>query len=310
MASTNILYDSVSTKGGEGLYSKLAATGKSLYYMLDGMASMVAGYLFVINNYLPMYICLGFNMIAVILSFRFKDIHIHKDNKKEHKGFRAYLKEYGNDLKTSFDFIKTSKRMKSLILFGATFNSFIAVITIYRKDLLTYINVPPEQFSMIFSTLTLIGGISIIMKKKIEKKFKNRTLTLIALVYIFTCIIIGVITKNADANIMPVILWLYAIQNIMTAIWWVLDYKYLKNFTEEDTRDKITFTYEFIVCIVSSIVLALGGMLLDKITVTDAFLISGLLWLAIMILVLDYMRKRFGLKPGEYSKKDIEFVEK
>ena len=29
--------------------------------------------------------------------------------------------------------------------------------------------------------------------------------------------------------------------------------------------------------------------------------------LAIMIVVLDYMRSRFGLKPEQYSKDDIEF---
>ena len=39
-------------------------------------------------------------------------------------------------------------------------------------------------------------------------------------------------------------------------------------------------------------------------------LIISLLGLACMVLVLDYMRPRFGLKPEEYSKEDIEFEEK
>ena len=36
----------------------------------------------------------------------------------------------------------------------------------------------------------------------------------------------------------------------------------------------------------------------------------GLASLAVIILILDYMRTRFGLKPEEYQKEDIEFVEK
>ena len=43
IAESNLLYDSVSTRGGEGLYSKLDAKGGSWYYILDGIASLVAG---------------------------------------------------------------------------------------------------------------------------------------------------------------------------------------------------------------------------------------------------------------------------
>ena len=49
IAESNLLYDSVSTKGGDGLYSKLDARGGSWYYILDGIASLTAGYLFVMN---------------------------------------------------------------------------------------------------------------------------------------------------------------------------------------------------------------------------------------------------------------------
>ncbi len=75
IAESNLLYDSVSTRGGEGLYSKIDAKGGSWYYILDGIASLSAGYLFVINNYLPMLICLGFIIISTIISFGFKDIY-------------------------------------------------------------------------------------------------------------------------------------------------------------------------------------------------------------------------------------------
>ena len=46
---------------------------KRWYYILDGIASLIAGYLFVFNNYLPMFICLGFIVISTILSFGFKN---------------------------------------------------------------------------------------------------------------------------------------------------------------------------------------------------------------------------------------------
>lgn len=45
LSETNLLYDSVATRGGDGLYSRIDSKGGSLYYVFDGIASLVAGYL-------------------------------------------------------------------------------------------------------------------------------------------------------------------------------------------------------------------------------------------------------------------------
>ncbi|MCI8308773.1 MAG: MFS transporter [Clostridia bacterium] len=308
ISESNLLYDSVSTKGGEGLYSKLDAKGGSLYYILDGISSLTAGYLFVINNYLPLIICLGFIIISTIISFNFEDLNGVKYEKKKNKGLIYTLKEYNQDLKKSFKFIFKSKRMKAFILFQIVFYSLISIIDIYNCDLLVTIGIPEEQFSMIFASLTLIGGISISLKKPIEKRFKNRTLTFISLIYIGACIVIGLVSSIYTGSlIIPIILVMYAIQKIATSIWYILEYKYLKNFTNEDMRNKITFSYEFIGGIAASIFSVLGGLLLDIINIQNAFLIVGLIALLSMVITLDYMRNRFGLKPEEYKKEDIEF---
>ena len=307
IAESNLLYDSVATRGGEGLYSKLDAKGGSLYYILDGVASLTAGYLFVINNYLPMFICLGFIIISTILSFNFEDIYEVKQEKNNSNGLIPILKEYKQDLKTSFKFILKSKRMKAFILFQIVFYSLISIIDTYNGDLLTDIGIPEEQYSMIFAILILIGGISLSLKKPIEKKFKNRTLAFISLMYIGTCIAIGAIsTMYTDSFIIPIILVMYAIQHVSTSIWYILESKYLKNFTNEDMRNKITFTYEFISGIAASIFSILGGLLLEVASIQNAFLLVGLIALASMVVTLDYMRTRFGLKPEEYKKEDIE----
>ena len=308
IAEANLIYDSVSTRGGEGLYSKLDAKGGSWYYILDGIASLTAGYLFVINNYIPMLICLGFIVISTILSFGFKDIYEVKIDEKAKINIRGTLKEYGKDLKSSLKFILRSKRMKSFVFFQIVFYSLIEIVDTYNSDLLVSIGIPEEEFSIILAVLTLIGGISLSFKRPIERKFKNRTLSFLSLIYIGACIIIGVIASLWKSEaIIPIILIMCAIQRISMAIWYILETKYLRNFTKEDVRNKITFSYEFIGGIVASIFSVLGGLLLKVINVENAFLIIGLTALIFMVIVLDYMRTRFGLKPDEYKKEDIEF---
>ncbi len=306
IAESNLLYDSVSTRGGEGLYSKIDAKGGSWYYILDGIASLSAGYLFVMNNYLPMYICLGFIVISTILSFGFEDIYEVKHDEK--KGAVNTLKEYKNDLKDSFKFILKSGRMKAFILFQIVFYSAIRIIDTYRGDLLVDLGVPEEQFSMIFAILTLIGGLSISLKRNIEKTFKNRTLTFISLAYMIPCVIIGVVASIWSNNaIVPLILIMLTIQKIATAIWYILEYKYLKNFTTEEMRNKVTFAYEFVGGIVVSFFTFLGGLLLNVVNIQNAFLIVALICLIATILVLQYMKPRFGLRPKQYKKEDLEF---
>ena len=308
ISESNLLYDSVSTKGGEGLYSKLDAKGGSFYYILDGIASLIAGYLFVINNYIPMLICLGFIVISTILSFGFKDVYQVKQDTKEKIKIKGVLKGYGQDLKSSFKFILKSKRMKAFVLFQIVFYSVIEIVDTYNSDLLINIGIQEEQFSMIFAILTLIGGIAISLKRPIEKKFKNRTLSFISLMYIGACIAIGAISIIWKSEmIIPIVLMLYAVQKINTSIWYILESKYLKNFTKEEMRNKITFSYEFIGGIVASIFSIIGGLLLKVFDVESAFLVIGLFALASMVVVLDYMRTRFGLKPEEYTKDDLEF---
>lgn len=306
IAETNLLYDSVSTKGGDGLYTKLDGKGGSLYYILDGVASLTAGYLFVINNYLPMYICLGFLILSTILSCGFKDIYSIKKNKNS--GLIKTIKDYNKDLKSTFKFILKSKRMKAFILFQVVFYSIITIIDIYQGDLLVKIGIPEEEFSMIFAILTFIAGIAISLRETIERRFKNRTLAFLSLMYVVAIIIIGCTAKgNIKGIIVPIILIFYVVQKISTSIWYILEYKYLKNFTKEKSRNKITVTYEFIGCLAASIASVFGGLLLELVSIENAFIIIGLLWLIILVLTLDYMRTRFGLKPEEYQRSEINF---
>lgn len=307
LAESNLLYDSVSTRGGEGLYSKLESKGGSWYYILDGIASLTAGYLFVINNYLPMFICLGFIVISTIISLGFKDVYEVKHDRKSGNSLNKMLKEYKCDLKAAFKFVLKSKRMRAFVLFQIAFYSIIYIFDIYHRDLLVSIGIPEEQFSIIFAVLTLIGGISLTLRKTLEKTFKNRTLSFISLSYIVACIIIGAITSLYTGYIIiPIILALYVIQKICTSMWYILEFKYLKNFTRENMRVKITFAYEFIGASVVSIFSILGGLLLKRVNVQNAILIVGLVSFVCMIMVLGYMKTRFGLNPEEYKKEDIE----
>ncbi len=309
IAETNLLYDSTATRGGDGLYSRLDEKGARWYYILDGVASFIAGYLFVTNNYIPMCICLGFIFISTILSFRFKDVYdVRKETKSKEQNWINVLKNYFEDLKQSFKFILKSRRMKAFILFQLLFYGLIKITLTYNSDLLISIGVPEEYYSMIIAMFTLISGFATFFKRPIEKVFKNRTLTFISVLYISAYVIIGIASKVfASQIIIPIVLVMLTMQNICAAMWYILEMKYLKNFTTEEVRNKLTFTYEFIGSIGASIVSISSGFLLKITDIKTAFLVVGIIASIALVFVLNYMKTRFGLKPEEYEKQDIEF---
>ncbi len=300
---TNILYDSTATKGGEGLYPKINGKGATGYYILDGVASLVSGYLFVINGYLPMVICLIFTIISTIISTKFKDIYV---NKLEENELSNKLKEYKEDFKFSIKNIIKSKRLRALLLFMGLFNAMITITGTYKGNILTELDVKPETFSMANAILTFIAGIASTFQNKIHNKFRNRTFTVLSISYVSSLVSMGLLLYLQTNNILPVILILLAITQFAMANYFVLSERYSKNFSTPKTRSRISFSVEFSTNIIEAILLFLAGALLDSTNIIFATLFVGLIFLILFVLVLDYMRTRIGLKPEEYERKDIE----
>ena len=294
--ATNILYDSTATKGGEGLYAKINGKGATGYYILDGIASLTAGYLFVINGYLPMIICLAFTIIATIISTRFKDIY---ENKLEENEISNKIKEYRQDFKISIKNIITSKRLRALLIFMGIFNALITITGTYKGSTLTELQVKPETFSMINAIFTFIAGIATTFQDKIHKKFRNRSFTFLAMIFITSIILIGILLYMNIPNILPIILILLAIRSITMSNYYVLSERYAKNFSTPKTRTRISFATEFTTNIIEAIMVFFAGVLLDGTNIRFATLFIGLIFLIIFILILDYMRTRVGLKPEE-----------
>ena len=300
---TNILYDSTATKGGEGLYPKINGKGATGYYIFDGIASLTAGYLFIINQYLPMICCLIVTIIATIIALNFKDIYT---NKLEQNEISKKIKEYKSDFKISIKNIIKSKRLRALLIFMGLFNALISIMSTYKGNILVELQIGPETFSIINAVLTLISGIASTFQNRIHKRFRNKTFTVLSLSFVLSVVLIGLILFGNVNYMLPVILVLLSVRNITMSNYYVLSERYSKNFSTPKTRSRISFATEFTTNIIESISLFLAGILLDGVSIASATLIVGLVFLLLFTLVLDYMKTRVGLNPENYSKNDIE----
>ena len=82
LTETNLLYDSIEKSDKRNdIFSKIDGKSSSYYYYIDAITSLITGFLFVINGYLPMLLCFGFCILSTLLSFSFKEVEKTKSEK-------------------------------------------------------------------------------------------------------------------------------------------------------------------------------------------------------------------------------------
>lgn len=304
MCETNILYDSLPAHPKRGsLFSKIEAKAYSNFFYFDALASVVAGLTFVINGYIPMVLCFIACAFSTVMSFKFKDTTL-----KEEKIKPVSFKEYTKQLKDSVTFFKKSKRIKSLLLFNALFAGMIYGIINLRSSMLSEMSVPPVYFGIIFAILQIGAGLTSRYQDKIQKTFKNKTLTILALPVTISCIIIGFIGKDTlSKSSLILIVLLYLIQYIVKGPYFGLMSRYLNNFTNKRIRPKIAAFKNLTANLLTAIITLICGLMLNFTTSSNTFIVIGCISTVFVILLLDYMKDRVGIKPEYLTKEDIKY---
>lgn len=307
VAESNLLYDSVKTRKGKGMFAKIEEIGERNYYFLDGITSIFTGFLFVINGYIPLIVSIGFTVIGTALATCFKEVYEVENNKAQ--SLTRRVQEYVEQLKSAFKFIFKSKRLQAIMLFTIFFSGLIYTSYTLREGLLTELGVSAEFFAITISVLTIISGIAANAQQTIHEKFRNRALTFIAITYVISFILIGIVSQLSLNWIVmiTIILGIYGIQYSLQSPYLILNSKYLKSFASPGMRTKIATTFDLIGSISSSVIALIASYLLTKISPQQSFLILGIVFTAIMSVVLMWMKSRLGLKPEEYRKEDIEY---
>ena len=306
IVETNLLYDSLPKDGKRGhAFSKIDGKGMSWYYYADAVSSVASGFLYVINGYIPLILSLICCLLSVVLSFKFNDI------KKADQVEITNTKQYITDLKNSLKYMLQSDRLKYLFIFGATFSALLSVLISLRSGTLEQIGVPEQYFGIIFAILGITSGITAKNQNKIHNKFTNKTLAVISIPTAVSCMLIGFcVSGNFNMQItLTMLIPLFLVQFLAKGAFYTLIKRYLNNFTTSSLRNKITSAYNLAESISRAILSLIASWLLQKTTTSGTVFVLGCIVTIALVLLIDKMRDKVGLKPEEYPKKDIEFLE-
>lgn len=305
VCETNILYDSLPKGKKRGsLYSTLDGLGASRYYMVDAVTSLIAGYAFVISPYLPIVLCLIGNIISTILASRFKHTQMPDDDVEE----KTSVKEYLWQLKNAVRFTKKSKRIACLLIFFGLVSGLLYNMTTFRSGVLEQIELPAQYFGLVFAISQIAASLCSRMQNLIQKRYKNTTLAHLGIPLTASCIIIGVLALGKISNIKTyTIIVLFILQGAIKGVYNVLIYRYLNNFTTKQIRTKLATVRNIVYNLFSIAISLIGAALLQFSNASTAIIIIGISMTIAMILLLDYMKDKVGLKPENYSKDDLKY---
>ena len=295
VCETNILYDSLPIGKRRGnLYSEIDGIGASRYYVVDAITSLIAGYAFVLNPYLPIIFCFIANIISTILATRFRSIKLQNEQVEVKEGVREYFRQLGEAIR----FTKKSKRIFCLLLYFGLVSGLIYNLTTFRSSVLEGISIPEHYFGIIFAISQMVAAICAKAQIFIHKRFRNKTLAVLGIPLTISCIIIGFLAMIGTSTTFKVIIvLLFVFQGAIKGAYNVLIYRYLNNFTNRKIRTKLATIRNMFYNISSILISLFGAMLLNYTDSANTIIIVGCMMTILIILLLDYMRGKVGLKP-------------
>jgi len=221
------------------------------------------------------------------------------------------LKEYMRNLKNAFKFIFSSSRLRSLIYFNAIMISLIYLLTSYRRSLFADIGISAQSMGIIYAALGLISSIYSGITPQLHKIFRNKMLTYMGLYFSFSIFLSGLaVFLNLPFNVsIIIVLASQAIQFGIKGPYYTLIKQYLSSFASSSMRVKIISASNLIEGFISGLVSLLGAFLLTKMSTSAASIIIGISFFILIAILLNYMKTHVGLKPEEYSNREINFKE-
>ena len=260
------------------IYSRIDGKSVGNFYYISAFSAIVSGFLFDINGYIPMTICVIILLISALLATGFTEL----TPVQKQEDIKKYYKTYFRDLKLA-----------------------------YEMGLLDEMGLSASITGIIYAIMQIVAGISSKHHEKIHQKYKNKTLSIVGVSYTLACLMAGIIAVTGLPYwlIIGIIVATYAVRYLSTGFYYVLIKKYITNFTNGEVANKVYSAHSFVIGLGNLIICAFGAIISSNFSVKHSMIIFGIVFFTIMILILNYMRTRVGLDPNSYRKKDINYKE-
>lgn len=297
VSESPLLYSSLKRNGREREFGKIEGKSVSKFFYIEALTSCFVGYLFTFNNYLPIILTLTSLIISLVLSTKFTDMPISRDEDKQG------IKEYLNGMKL----VLKSRRVISIFLYVFIVTGVIEVAKTLQKSSVVNLGVGAEKYSLIFALLTFCMGLGSSMQYRIEKFTKRKTLTIIGFMVTLLLVFLGLFMNvfSVSKFLIYSVIIILVLQNLLQGTYRISVKKYLTNFTTSSIRSKIYSVFYIFEAIGKAVMLFISGYIIDRVGDNYTAIIIGLVGFLLVLYATEFMKKRLGLDAKNYTEDDI-----
>lgn len=303
-----IKYSIPETKKEGEIFSKLEGKGFKYYYLLNSITSVISGFLYICNPYIPMVLALFFTILAIFMSLGFKDIEKEKQKvMKKEKVKKQTMRNYFKDLVEGVRFIINSQRLRSLFLYSGIAWGIFCLMGTYRTSLLVDIGTPEQLITTIAAIVGIASAIGSKGQIEFHNIFRNKSLSMILLLTTVSIIIsgiVGIFNINYGISVLIIIIS-FSIISFVKGVSGVLSSRYLSNFSNEKIITQIYAVNAISRNVFRAIIGFLGSYLLRITNTANSTLLVGIILLITTLGIISYMKTRLGLNPEEYDEREI-----
>ena len=307
-AEPSLLNESIPpAQSKDKIFARISQKGASGYYFINAISTILAGWLYSVNPYIPILLSLATLILVTIIStFFIEPIKKQQINSKD-----ISVIDNIKEIEQSFKFILKSERIKSLLLYTSIVGGLMCTLCTYEVILLEELDISSGIIGMIFAGLGIVSSFATKKQQQFHNKYTNKSLSIIGLLIAISCMISGIIAIfaiNIKSLIIGIIL-MYIIKYIMTSIYYSLTEKYLRNFANEEIDAKIYTIKNLLKSISSAIIGVFASFLLNRMDTSYCMILLGAIFIILITLTISYMKSRVGLNPEEYSDEEKKYDE-
>lgn len=290
-ADTALIYDSLKALKREKQFQRVEGFSRSFTFYAQGIGSIIAGFIYEINIFLPMIVSIGFMVVTTIVAMNFEEPPI--EDKKGRFGVK-----YLDQIKESGKYILGHEKIKAIILYSMIFFIFFRTGFWYYQPYMESVNIPVKYFGIIFFMFNLAAALGSNGCYKIMELTKPKTLTFMSGLLIVSFIFLGIIKT-----------WIgvFAIlfQQVARGLYRPVTKKYLNKHIPSDKRATILSFHSLAVNIAVAIALPFMGLLKDSTNIYTTHIILAMIMILMTYISTKYMDKRLGVKKNQIERGDV-----
>ncbi|SCY00614.1 MFS transporter [Alkaliphilus peptidifermentans] len=279
-ADNAIIYDSLKLLRKESEYQRIEGAARSLALYAQAIGSVIAGFVYEKNIYLPLMISIGFVILTIFITIFFKEPPIH--NKKNTRV--KYLKQ----IIESGKYVLTHEKLKAIVLFSMVFFAFYRTGFWFFQPYMESVNIPVKYFGVIFMIFNFVAAFASKQSHVFMEKTKPRTLVSMALLLIVSFILLGLI--KMWIGVAAILL-----QQAARGFYRPIITKYLNKHIPTDKRATILSFHSLGTNIAAAITLPLMGILKDSRDIHSTHLITAVSMIILTAVATVYMNSRLNV---------------